>query len=171
MLVSLKILPLVVLPEAVQLRLSIGETYGTFCYTYKDLYDALTTQKTFTVRLEGAVTPMPNAKRVKRATMKQEEAVASDMGGHRQRGSGTVAWRKGDGLVKGKYRIENKMRFTKGITVTREELNKIRSECEQGEVPLFQFDYADRATCKVQDQWILVPYEHWKKVSGETTND
>jgi len=171
MLVSLKVLPLVATPDAVQLRMSVGEASGVLTYTGETLLRALAEQRPFTVRLEGAQMPMPNAKRVKRATMKQEELVASAMGGHRQRGSGAVAWRKGDGRVKGKYRIENKTRFTKGITITREELDKIRSECAPGEVPLFQFNFTSRSTCRVEDQWILVPYEHWKKVTGETTDD
>lgn len=103
--------------------------------------------------------------------MRQEAQVAEDLGGRRQRGSGAVPWRKGDGRVKGKYLIENKLKLTKGIRITREELNKIRSECGPGEVPLFEVDFANRTTLQVEDRWVLVPYEHWKKVSGETTDD
>lgn len=171
MLVSLKILPLVVSEGSVQLRVSVGECVGTLTCSLEDLSRAMDTGRPITVQMTEPTLPMPKAKRVKRATMKQEEEVASGLGGHRQRGSGAVPWRKGDGLVKGKYRIENKMRFNKSYRVEREELDKIRSECAVGETPLFQVDFANRATCKVEDRWILVPYEHWKEVAGEATND
>lgn len=171
MFVSLKILPLVVRPDGIQLRLSVGEAQGTWTYVYDDLIEAGLAQKPITIRLEEPQAPIPSAKRIKKLTAKQEERVASDMGGHRQKGSGAVRWRKGDGRVKGLYRIENKMRFTKGITITREDLNKIRGECSIGEVPLFQVDFACRSTGRVEDSWIVVPYEHWKKVIGETSDD
>lgn len=125
----------------------------------------------FNVVMKEAVAALPSAKRIKRASMKQETRVAEDMGGRRQSGSGAVACKRGDGRVIGKYRIENKLKLTKGIRITREELSKIRSECEHGEVPLFEVDFADRTTLRVEDRWILVPYDHWKKVSGEADDD
>lgn len=171
MLVSLKILPLVVRSDGIQLHFSVGESSGSWSYTYEQLLQAGLNSTPFVVRLQPTEPKLPNAKRVKRASMAQEEEVASDMGGHRQRGSGAVAWKKSDGRVRGKYRIENKLKMVKSITITREELDKVRSECSPGEVPLFEVDFANRATLKIEDRWILVPYEEWKKVSGGATAD
>jgi hypothetical protein len=149
----------------------VGQATGFWQCTHNTLLDALEKQRPITIILKEPAPPMPSAKQMKKASMKQETRVAEDMGGQRQRGSGAVPWRKGDGVVKGKYRIENKTRFTKGITITREELSKIRGECGYGEVPLFQVNFTNQGTCMVEDQWILVPYEHWKKVLSETSDD
>lgn len=135
------------------------------------LLRAVVAQTPLIVWLLNPKVPIPSAKRIKRASMKQESRVAEDMGGRRQTGSGALSWKKGDGRVAGKYRIENKMRFTKGITITRSDLSKIRSECSPGEVPLFQVDFANKTTTAVEDSWILVPYDHWKKVLSETHKD
>ena len=153
------------------LQVSTGGATGTVTLRETELADSILSQKPLVWMLQQPEAPMPNAKTIKKATMKQEQKVAEDLGGRRQKGSGALDWKKGDGRVRGKYRIENKMRFTKGITITRSDLEKIRSECSPGEVPLFEVDFANKATCKVEDQWILIPYDHWKKVLDATSDD
>ena len=171
MLVSLTIRPVSVNSEFTELHLTVGETQGYWTFTPGCLTDAMRLCTPITVRLQTPEAPMPNHKRIKRATIKQETKVAEDLGGHRQRGSGAVPWRKGDGRVDGKYRIENKTCLIKGIRVERADLTKIRSECSPGEVPLFQIDFTNRQTLRVEDQWVLVPFEHWKAVVGAASDD
>lgn len=152
--------------------LRISSAMGNVVHTFShaDILQGVQNGKSEKVQLELPVKPLPSPKLMKRKTMKQEERVAASMGGHRQKGSGALPWRKGDGCVKGKYRIENKMRFgALSYTLKREELNKIRSECDPGETPLFQVDFADRGG-HVEDSWILVPYEHWVKVHAAGDN-
>lgn len=166
MLVSLKITPVLCDLTRLVMKLAVGTATGVYETTVAEYREVCEEGRTLVVRLQEPPPPMPSPKRVKRASMKQEERVASDLGGHRHKGSGALAGLKGDGRVKGKYRIENKMCFSKGIRVSREDLNKIRGECSLGEVPIFQIEFAERSTCKVDDQWVLVPYEHWKSVNN-----
>jgi len=177
MLVSLKITPLDIrgLREdesaSLLLRFSVQGMQANVLLTRDLLLKSIACATPLVAYLTEPEAPMPSAKEIKRATMKQEQRVAEDLGGRRQVGSGALAWNKGDGRVKGKYRIENKMRFTKGITITRDDLAQIRAECGPGEVPLFQVDFAKKGTCGVEDSWILIPYEHWKKVLRAATPD
>lgn len=110
-------------------------------------------------------------KRRRRASMKQEEEVARMHGGHRNIGSGSVPGRKSDASIREKYRIENKFTSSKGIRVTRADLNKLRSECERGQVPVFQVDFKEPTTLRTQDRWVLVPLSEWEKRIVEATDD
>ena len=175
MLVSLKVDPIshVGMEDATELvlRFSVLDAQGTLRISRDVLERASRTLQPIIVRLTEPEGAIPDAKRIKRITAKQEVRVAQALGGQRQRGSGAVPWNKGDGRVRGKYRIENKTRFTKGITITREDLAKIRSECAPGEVPLFQVDFTDRITGRVQDQWILIPFDHWETTVRAASNN
>lgn len=104
-----------------------------------------------------------SAKRRKRASMKQEEQVAQMHGGHRNPGSGSVSGRASDASIREKFRIENKYTSGKGIRVTRTDITKIRSECERGQIPLFQIDFKEPNTLRNQDRWIMIPLDEWKK--------
>lgn len=110
-------------------------------------------------------------KQRRRASMRQEEKVAQLHGGHRNIGSGSVAGRKSDASIREKYRIENKFTAGKGIRVTRAELSKIRSECERGQMPVFQIDFKAPTTLKTQEQWVMVPLEEWEKRIAEPAAD
>jgi len=101
-------------------------------------------------------------KRRRRASMRQEERVAQIHGGHRNIGSGSVPGRKSDASIREKYRIENKFTAGKGIRVTRAELHKLRSECERGQIPVFQIDFKAPTTLVTQEQWVLVPLQEWE---------
>lgn len=172
MLVSLKVLPLSSNPDGFTLQLTSNGAVGVWPLSLQELYRRMLAQQPLTIVLQVPEPPLPNAKRIKRSTMKQEEQVARDLGGHRQRGSGSISGKKGDGWVRGKYKIENKKKIRrKSITIKRMELDKIRAECAPGEQPLFQFEFANPGTLAVEDRWIMVPYEHWKQVCGETSDD
>jgi hypothetical protein len=171
MLVSLRITPSIPSPAYITYPITLHFELDGATGEYRGCWDAISSaareNRSIYVQLTKQSTlaaAMPNAKRVKRASMKQERRIAEELGGSRQQGSGSVPWRKGDGRVKNKYRIENKSCFSKGIRVARTDLSKIRSECSLGEVPLFQINFTDRATCRVEDQWILVPFEHFKEL-------
>ncbi len=102
-------------------------------------------------------------KQRRRASMKQEESVARLHGGHRNLGSGSVPGRKSDASIREKYRIENKFTSGKGIRVTRADLQKIRSECERGQIPVYQIDFKAPTTLKTEEQWVMVPLDEWEK--------
>lgn len=104
-----------------------------------------------------------NKKRLRRAAIKQEEQVAQKHGGHRNKGSGSISYLKGDARIRHKYRIENKFTTKQEIKVTRGDLLKIRSECTPGECPVFQIDFKTPGTLKTEDQWVLVPLKEWEK--------
>ena len=171
MLVSLKVLPVALEPDRMQLNFAVDEATATWSGSYESLFSAMTSGRPLTVMLSTPEPKMPSQARIKKASMKQEARVAEALGGKRQRGSGAVAWRKGDGRVRGKYLLENKTCLTKGFRVERAALAKIRSECSPGEEPLFQIDFTNPSTLRVEDAWVLVPLNHWEKVCGALSND
>jgi len=106
-------------------------------------------------------------KRRKRASMKQEEQVAVLHGGHRNAGSGSVAGRASDASIRERFRIENKYTAGAGIRVTKADVNKIRGECERGQIPVFQMDFKEPNTLRNLDRWVMVPLEEWTKYIAE----
>ena len=107
----------------------------------------------------------------RRTSMRQEEKVAQIHGGHRNAGSGSVDGRKSDASIREKYRIENKFTSGKGIRVTRADLDKLRSECERGQMPVFQISFMEPTTLRTQEQWVLVPLSEWEKRIAKPTDD
>lgn len=105
-------------------------------------------------------------KRVKQLSMKQETACAESVGGQRQKGSGNLSWNKGDGRVRGRYRIENKFRTAASITVKLADLQKIRAECVGLEVPVFDILFREKGTLRPLDNWVLLPKDHWEKLAN-----
>lgn len=105
----------------------------------------------------------PSKQRLKKASMKQEEETASALGGHRQAGSGSRPGYKGDGRVFGRFRIENKFTTAASFRLKLAELRKIRAECSNQEVPVFDVQFKDRDTLKTIDHWALVPWSEWEK--------
>jgi len=122
----------------------------------------------------------PSRKRMKRASMKQEEEFAGELGGHRQSGSGSRRGNKGDGQVldqaavdalegaPGRYRTENKFSTCASMTLHLVDLQKIRSECRGREVPVFNVQFKDRATLRTLDDWVLIPRKEWKALASKT---
>ena len=112
----------------------------------------------------------PTKKRMKQISVKQEEKIAKSHGGVRHKGSGNQPGYAGDVRVDGQYRIEAKYTSRKSYSVTRAELDKIRSECGVGEVPLFFIDFKEPESLRTEDAWVLVPRTEWEK-HVETSDD
>jgi hypothetical protein len=107
------------------------------------------------------------AKRQRRSSRRQEDSIAERLGGRRQPGSGAIEGVKGDVKVEGKYRIEAKHTKQKSYRVTREELNKIRGECEGTETPLFVIDFVDPSTGRSPDRWVLMPFHRFEQMDEQ----
>lgn len=112
--------------------------------------------------------PKHSKKKMKRASVKQEEKLAQTTGGRRHYGSGNQTGYEGDVRVAGKYRIEAKYTMKKSYSVRRTELDKIRSECALGEIPVFVVDFKDPQTLRTEDSWVLVPRSEWEKHAKAT---
>lgn len=104
-----------------------------------------------------------SAKANKRRAQRQEEELAIDTGGSRQRGSGSLPWAKGDVRKKGSFRAECKFTRAKSYAVTRGTLDKIRSECEYDEYPVLDVSFLDGAG-RTDERYIVVPYAVWLRL-------
>lgn len=113
----------------------------------------------------------PPSKKDRRLSRKQEHRIAEDIGGRRQPGSGSQDHAKGDVRKKGAFRIEAKYTRAKQFTLKREELDKISGECGHGEKPAFQVDFLNNVTGRVEDSWVVIPYEDWKENLNVPGND
>lgn len=114
----------------------------------------------------------PNRKRLRKASMQQEEKSAEALGGRRVSGSGARPGHKGDGRVPGRFRIENKFTTAASIRVKLSELRKIRAECEGLEVPVFDVQFKEKVTLRTIDNWVLVPRDHWETLANaQVAND
>ena len=102
------------------------------------------------------------AKRVKRISRKQESTVER-VGGCVQPGSGSRQGCKGDGRIRGRYRIENKFTRTNSYRVELSDLAKIRSECTGLEVPVFEVQFREKHTMAILDKWVMIPRKEWEK--------
>jgi hypothetical protein len=78
---------------------------------------------------------------------------------------------KSDSRLKGLLRIENKFTYGKSFSLTRQDLNKIRSECQGHESPAMQIDFKDRATNKTQDAWVCIPHLVWERMFNATADN
>lgn len=107
----------------------------------------------------------PPDKRIKKRARREEELIAEEVGGKRQKGSGALPWAKGDVRKKGHLRIEVKTCKVKQYTVTRNELNKIRGECGLNEKPAFVITFIHPQTLRQEDKWVLIPYEDWNEAN------
>ncbi len=107
---------------------------------------------------------LPTRKAIKKLSMNQERRVAESLGGQRQRGSGARPGHKGDGRVRDRFRIENKLTFNKELKVPYSDLQKIRAECTGLEVPLYEVDFMEKGTERVLDKWGLMPWVNLKEL-------
>lgn len=110
-------------------------------------------------------------KRIKKASMQQEQQSAEALGGRRVSGSGARPGHKGDGRVPGRFRIENKFTTAASFSVKHSELRKIRAECEGLEVPVFDVQFKEKVTLRTIDNWVLVPRDHWEKLANAQAGD
>lgn len=100
------------------------------------------------------------AKQNKRRSRRQESKLANEAGGRAQKGSGNLPWAKGDVRKKGSFRAECKFTKKKSFSMTREILDKIRSECAFDETPVLDVTFIDNHG-RSEDHWICIPYEVW----------
>jgi len=103
----------------------------------------------------------------KRASVKQEDRIARDIDGRRQKASGALPHAKADVRKRGAMRVEAKYTTGKSFTIRYQDLVKIRSECTGGETPAFQFTFMDRDR-RPLDEWVAVPYSVWRKLYAAT---
>ncbi len=113
-------------------------------------------------------------KRIKQASMQQEQESAEALGGRRQSGSGAKRGNKGDAQVldqeainslqgaPGRFRIENKFVTGHEVRIKLRELRKIRSECTGRETPVFDVQFKEKTTLRTLDNWVLVPRREWE---------
>lgn len=117
-----------------------------------------------------AVIRTPVTAQMRRSSVRQEKKIAHDIGGRRQRGSGSIAHNKGDVRKSGVFRIEAKQTRSRSYNIHLADLYKIRSECAGGETPAFQITFMDRDLGHPIDEWVMVPYTVWSKLNGATEN-
>jgi hypothetical protein len=104
----------------------------------------------------------PPSRRVQRNSRKREVAIAEDIGGRRQPGSGNTPFMKGDVRLKGVCRIEHKDCYGLEFKAHRKELfDKIRAECSPGEQPTVVVTFRDKITHEILEAWAMEPYEVW----------
>lgn len=113
----------------------------------------------------------PSRAQVRASVTRQERRVAESLGGHRQTGSGARRGYKGDGRVDGRFRIENKMTRAESMRVSLKDLQKIRSECEGLETPVFEVEFRDKHTLRPKEKWALVPWDTWEKLANAVGDD
>ena len=111
----------------------------------------------------------PVNRRMKKASVRQENRIARDINGQRQKASGAMAHAKGDVRKHGILRIEAKFTKARSYTVHYDDLVKIRSECVSGETPAFQITFMDRDLQPI-DEWMMVPYAVWRKLHAIAEN-
>lgn len=108
----------------------------------------------------------PSNKAIKRRSRRQELQLAEATGAKAQRGSGSVLWAKGDVRYKGKFRAECKQTRRRSFTVTRATLDKIRSECDFGEVPILDVEFIGPGG-KTDERYVVLPYNVWLDLQKE----
>lgn len=106
---------------------------------------------------------MPPSKKLVKRTRKEERELAKDAGGRRQVASGALPGLKGDGYLKGVARWDSKMCFSKKVSWTFDDLEKIRGEAKYGEVPAIITAFTDKHTHQVRERWVTIPYEIWEE--------
>lgn len=110
--------------------------------------------------------PEAPSRATKRRSRRQEDSVAEDLGGRRQKASGAMKGAKGDVRLKGKARVECKLTTKDSYRVTLQELSKIRGEAAFPEVPVMMLEFVEKASGKGFERWAVVPWgwaaEHLK---------
>ena len=104
----------------------------------------------------------PPTKAVRRAVLKQAKDMVALAGGQIQKASGAMVGAKGDHRVPGVIRGEQKLTTKRSRVIKREELDKIRGECLNGEKPYFHLRFVHPVTLAAEDDWVLIPLEDWE---------
>lgn len=109
-------------------------------------------------------------KEVKRRSAIQERKRIEAIGGRRHSGSGSRSGYKSDGSTD-RWRMENKFTTAVSYRVQLKDLHKIRSECLNGQAPVFNVDFQDKHTGETRESWVLVPSKEWEKLVNATSDD
>jgi hypothetical protein len=102
-------------------------------------------------------------KAIKRRSTKQERRRIEAIGGKAHRGSGSRIGYKSDGSTE-RWRMENKFTTAQSYRVTLADLAKLRSECVNAQVPVFNVEFQDKHTAEVKESWVLVPAKEWERL-------
>lgn len=111
------------------------------------------------------------AKEVKRRSARQERQRIEAVGGHRHSGSGARSGYKSDGSLGYRWRMENKFTAKESFRVQLKELRKLRSECLNGQAPVFNVDFQDKYTGESKESWVLVPSKEWERLVNATSDN
>jgi len=111
------------------------------------------------------------ARKIRKVSRHQEEKIMAGIGGRTQPGSGCVPGYKSDGRLKGRVRVEARFTYGTIYSVKRQDLDKIRGECQGHEKPALVIDFKDRATSKTQDSWVLMPHKEWERMINALADD
>jgi hypothetical protein len=111
-----------------------------------------------------------STRRIKRLSQKQEASSAAATGARVQPGSGARPGNKGDTRRYGIFREESKFTFAQSFSLKKEILDKIRGECQGREEPVVNIEFRDKATGRVDDNWVVVPRHYWEKLIASTDN-
>ena len=112
-----------------------------------------------------------SAKEVKSRSARQERKRIEAVGGRRHSGSGSKSGYKSDGSLDNRWRMENKFTTTRSYRVTRRDLLKLRSECLNGQEPVFNIDFQDKHTGATEESWVIVPSKAWERLVRGTSDD
>lgn len=130
------------------------------CWT--DLYRDGCEQKLELVVVEPELRS-ESRRRKKRAT-RQETERAQEVGGKRHKGSGALPWLKADFSKKGLFRADGKTTEAKEFRLTRQDLDKIRSEASWDQIPVIVIDFLARGSQRTEDAWAVLPWEDFKEL-------
>lgn len=98
----------------------------------------------------------PPTRQMKRLSQKQERRNAELLGGRTQPGSGSSSRAKGDVRKLGEWRGESKFTFSKAYSMELATLEKITSECGDGEKPALFLDYKNRETGRTRGSYVVL---------------
>ena len=105
-----------------------------------------------------------SAKTKKKRSAKQERKRIEGAGGRAHVGSGAFVGHKSDGSIGYRWRMENKFTTAASYRVTLNDLTKLRSECINGQVPVFNVDFQDKHTGATKDSWVMLPHKEWERL-------
>ncbi len=95
-------------------------------------------------------------KRRDRAGLAAEEELSKVLGARINRGSGAVAWRKGDMQVK-QFKLENKSTQKKSLSIKKAWMDKITDEAlSAGDIPALGLVFTDDQG-RPDQMWVAVP--------------
>jgi hypothetical protein len=114
----------------------------------------------------------PPTARMKRLSQKQERRNAELLGGRTQPGSGSSNRAKGDVRKLGEYRGESKFTFSLSYHLERRVLEKITSECSDGEKPILFLDFKNKESGKSHGSYVILHETDFEElVSAKAVNN